>query len=58
MTSESQKDYIDSGPVIDDDDALFEGLRGSVLAYEAPEEPVALNDWESLHEVSSFHRTG
>jgi prevent-host-death family protein len=35
-------------PYFGDDDAVLASLRGSVLRYEDPTEPVATDDWESL----------
>jgi prevent-host-death family protein len=35
-------------PYFGGDDAALEALRGSVLAYQEPLEPVANEDWEAL----------
>ncbi len=35
-------------PYFGDDDAVFASLRGSVLAYHDPTEPVGVADWEAL----------
>lgn len=35
-------------PYFGDDDAVFALLRGSVLAYHDPTEPVGVSDWEAL----------
>ncbi len=34
-------------PYQGDPDAALRQLRGSVLSYERPEDPVAIEDWES-----------
>ena len=36
------------GPYYGDDDALLASLRGSVLEYHDPTEPVGVEDWEAL----------
>jgi len=35
-------------PYLEDPDAALRALRGSVLAYDRPFEPVGLEDWEAL----------
>lgn len=35
-------------PYVEDPEACFRGLRNTVLKYDAPLEPVGLEDWESL----------
>ena len=35
-------------PYTEDPDEALQELRGSVLKYEAPTEPVGMEDWETL----------
>lgn len=35
-------------PYVDDPEALFKGLRNTLLRYDNPTEPVGLEDWETL----------
>ena len=35
-------------PYVDDPEVCFRGLRNTVLKYDDPLEPVAVDEWESL----------
>ena len=35
-------------PYVDDPEQFFRGLRNTVLQYDAPLEPVGVEDWETL----------
>lgn len=35
-------------PYVEDEEALFRGLRNTVLRYDEPLEPVAEDEWEAM----------
>lgn len=48
LVSHGGKPVIKVSPYQEDPDEILKSLRGSVLRYDEPNEPVGLEDWEAL----------